>query len=98
MISANYVDGLELRIKELATERNELQQQNAELVAQLRMIRKIFRDESLSTSEKMRKMPFVIDLTPEKCLREIQAEAHKEGFIAGVDAGIRAIQNIKVGE
>ena len=60
----------------------QLQKENAELIAQLRMIRKIFRDESLSQSEVMRKLPMVIDLTPEQCLAELKAESGRAGFVA----------------
>lgn len=63
-------------IKELMAERDAL-------VAQIRMIRNIFRDEGLSPSETLRKIPFVIDLAEQQCLAEIEAEAGRAGFIAG---------------
>ena len=59
-----------------------LQKENAELNAQLKMIRKIFRDESLSEAETMRKLSFVIDSAPEQCLAELKAEAGRAGFVA----------------
>lgn len=60
----------------------QLQKENSELIAQLKIIRKIFRDESLSQSEVMRKLPMVIDLMPEQCLAELKAEAGRAGFVA----------------
>lgn len=66
----------------------ELQKVTAEreaLAAQLVMIRKIFRDESLSTSETLRKIPFIIDLTPNQCLAELRAEAGRSGFVSGYE-------------
>lgn len=55
------------------------------LAAQLRLIKNIFRDDSLSPSETLRKMPFVIDLSAEQCLAEIKAEAGLVGYFRGTD-------------
>lgn len=75
------------RIAKLTAERDAALAQNAELVAernglasQLKMIRKIFRDETISPTETMRKLPMVIDLTPQQCLRDIQAEAVRDAY------------------
>lgn len=54
---------------------DELLAERDALAAQLRMVRSIFRDDKLSPSETLRKIPFVIDLDSQQCLAEIQAEA-----------------------
>lgn len=56
----------------------ELEREKAELVAQLKMIRKIFRSEDLSQNETavaLQKLASVIDMLPEQCLNQIKAEA-----------------------
>lgn len=81
MISANYVNGLELRIRELTAERNELIQRNAELVAQVSRMQTFIR----LAAEKWKDYPAleptflnllrIANQQPEEALRQIQAEA-----------------------
>ena len=99
MISANYVDGLELRIRELTAERDAALAREAELVAQVENLRYVARelsgciDEYEGLEEKSlrnamfdfnRRLQVRIPATPTQCLRDIQAEAGRAGFLEGV--------------
>lgn len=77
-------DAFAIRLEDSEEQYSELHNKNSALAAQLVMIRKIFRDESLSTSETLRRIPFVIDLTPNQCLAELRAEAGVKGLRHGV--------------
>ena len=91
MISANYVDGLELRIRELTAERDAALAQNAELVAQVEIVRsglidaRKWVDERNNVCDKAKDfcdtLTDIIESTPTQCLRDIQAEAGRAGFV-----------------
>lgn len=97
MISANYVDGLELRITELtdlllerAEELSEstaavlaLRSEKHELMAQIENIRTVFKRE-LFSAKGLAALEQAIDATPTQCLRDVKAEAGRAGFVAGV--------------
>lgn len=72
-------------IARLSNQVVDLQDERDALMAQLTMVRKIFRDESLSASETLRKIPFVIDLAPEQCIANLRAEAGRDGYLKGAD-------------
>lgn len=103
MINPNYVDGLELKIKELAAERDAALAQSAELVAQNNLLldslkyaenklyilvntdgglSKQVRTDALKAFDNVKN---TIAATPQQCLRQIQADAGRAGFIAGLE-------------
>lgn len=93
MISANYVNGLELRIRELTAERNELIQRNAELVAMVagrdallnnlsKWIDQLPVPTKSATSWLMR-IDGVMKESPNQHLRQIQADAVRDFILWG---------------
>lgn len=102
MINPNYVDGLELKIKELAAERDAALAHNAELVAQvdslksaIQMACDAFRMYEMSTDDypsfahvgMIEKLHVSLDETPAQRLRHIQADAGRAAIYALFEAG-----------
>lgn len=97
MISANYVDGLELRIKELTAERNNVLAQNSELVAQVDQLKELARfwiaqseprnasKQEYNTWLALGHNSTVMAATPTQHLRDRDAEAGRAGFVAGCE-------------
>lgn len=85
MINPNYVDGLELKIKELIAERDAALAQNAELAAQVETFKSLFTGvkgvcSDNDFSEPFYKIPAIdadlaLQKSPSQCLRQIQADA-----------------------
>lgn len=90
MINPNYVDGLELKIKELAAERDAALAQNVELVAQVGRMQSFIRMAAEKWKDCQELEPTFLNLLrvandqPEEALRQIQADAGRKGYLQGI--------------